>query len=391
MVVVLPWSQLCDPVHVGGTTFLPLCVALKQAPDLRPAFETYAADADAGDYGSPAVVLLFEEHRVASVLAAVDALAFATIAENATGGEPGANGTTFAPLLWRPSDGAFPGSPRPAYAGRFHDGAKQPLLDALARALASPDSARYTRALAMFRVADCENPDLPLELCETAYARAMAALFRMPDDHGDAEIFESRLRAVLAEAGAGDSIVEPFVATLRRRGKARTARRRGDVAARRTAYAIVVAHLLADGYLGSAPQERPIAADIDVVARELADAAPAARPNNVVVVSGRIAMLASIVALFAAIVTFTLQQAPTTSSRTAESAVPGRAAVLYPTARAARAECSRQNVVFADDDERVVYPQGDPSYGAWNDAEVPERGFGCAADLAANGFHASTR
>lgn len=69
-----------------------------------------------------------------------------------------------------------------------------------------------------------------------------------------------------------------------------------------------------------------------------------------------------------------------------ESGLPGAAAVLYPSATDAAARCAAQTVVFADDRTRVFWLSGDAAYGAWGAAPFPVQGFGCAGDLAANGF-----
>ncbi len=71
-----------------------------------------------------------------------------------------------------------------------------------------------------------------------------------------------------------------------------------------------------------------------------------------------------------------------------EARLPGDAAVIYPLAAAAAAACDGQAVAFVVQPARTLYRTGDAGFGTWDHAQFPERGYGCAGDLQANGYRA---
>jgi hypothetical protein len=78
-----------------------------------------------------------------------------------------------------------------------------------------------------------------------------------------------------------------------------------------------------------------------------------------------------------------------TPAPAAGRAATSRPASLYATADEARAACGAQEVVFANTRSRIWHPKGDSMYGIYRNGPFPQRGFGCADDLAAAGYRKS--
>ncbi len=69
-----------------------------------------------------------------------------------------------------------------------------------------------------------------------------------------------------------------------------------------------------------------------------------------------------------------------------ESGLPGAAAVIFPSEAAARDACGAQAVVFADPKAHAFYRKANTRFGRWDGRAFPDRGFGCADDLVADGL-----
>ncbi len=94
------------------------------------------------------------------------------------------------------------------------------------------------------------------------------------------------------------------------------------------------------------------------------------------------------------LVTLRVVPASDRPARETPAPAPGRAATsrpasLYATADQARAACGAQEVVFANTRSRIWHPQGDSMYGIYRNGPFPQRGFGCADDLAAARYRKS--
>ncbi len=64
-------------------------------------------------------------------------------------------------------------------------------------------------------------------------------------------------------------------------------------------------------------------------------------------------------------------------------------AALYASEAEARAHCRTEEVVFANARSHIFHPKGDSLYGIWNDAVLPQKGYGCTDDLLKSGYRKS--